>query len=451
MRRMRRLFGTDGVRGVANVELTPELALVLGRAAGDVLDGGANRHIVVGRDTRVSGPMLQAALMAGLCSAGTSVRDAGVLPTPAVAFLALEEKAVGGAVVSASHNPVEYNGIKFFSDEGVKVAGEIEDAIEARATAGAPGAAAATSPVGSVLGTIEPLGDAIDRYIDHLLAAVDQPLTGLRVVLDCAHGAAWRAGPRAFREAGAEVAALHAEPDGARINVDCGSTSPHVFAEAVVSEGADAGFAFDGDADRVIAVDERGNVVDGDRMIGLAALHLKERAALPHDLVVVTVMSNLGFRRALEEQGIHVATTQVGDRFVAEEMSRLGAAVGGEQSGHVIFGEHSSTGDGILTALKVSEALAASEQRLSDLAGFFVEYPQILVNVPVGQRDRLDDCGSLWEEVRRHQDALGDRGRVLVRASGTEPVVRVMVEAEDAQRARAVAEDLADHVKTELA
>lgn len=438
---MPRLFGTDGVRGVANRDLTPDLALALGRAAGTALASGGE-EMVIGRDTRLSGPMLESALAAGLASAGVRVRTSGIVPTPAVAFLTLDEKAAAGVVISASHNPVPDNGIKFFSADGVKISEGSEEEIE-RLMAESP----AALPTGTDIGGIEPLEDAESRYVDHLLATLEAPLTGLRVVLDCAYGAAYHVAPRAFREAGAEVTALHAQPNGGLINVECGSTDLRKLAQVVTTEGADLGLAFDGDADRVLAVDEQGRHVDGDELIAMLALHMLERGTLRHETVVATVMANLGFRRALEDHGISVIETPVGDKYVSEEMIASGAVLGGEQSGHIIFGEHSTTGDGILAALHIASIVDSSDETLSHLAAVFEPYPQVLVNVPVRTRDGLDLDETLWDEVRRHESALGSRGRVLVRPSGTEPVVRVMVEASDGELASSTARALAQVVE----
>ncbi|MGH2789346.1 MAG: phosphoglucosamine mutase [Actinomycetota bacterium] len=437
---MPRLFGTDGVRGVANRELTPDLALVLGRAAGLVL-APERGEVVVGRDTRVSGPMLEGALVAGLCSAGADVRTVGIVPTPAVAWLTVDEGAAAGAMISASHNPVGDNGIKFFSDEGTKISGELEDKIEAIIEE-----PDGDLPTGSEVGSSEALIGGIDRYVKHLIGAISSPLTGLRVVLDCAHGSAWQVAPRAFQEAGADIVVLHAEPDGTRINVDCGSTSTGALARRVVSEGADVGIAFDGDADRVIAVDERGVEVDGDRIIAMSALALHEAGELDHDIVVATVMANLGFHRALEQHGISVVSTPVGDKFVAEAMAAHGAVLGGEQSGHIIWARHATTGDGVLTALKIAEALSSSDRPLSELSDVFEPYPQVLINVRVASKEGLDTAEDLWDEIGRVEEQLRDDGRVLVRASGTEPLVRVMVEAADATTAARTAEHLAEAV-----
>ena len=440
---MTRLFGTDGIRGVANRDLTPDLLLALGRAAGGLAEGGA---VVVGRDTRISGPMLESALVAGLCSAGAHVMTAGVIPTPAVAFLTVEGKARMGAVISASHNPVPDNGIKFFSSSGYKIAPDVEEAIE-RALA----APAVDLPSGVDVGSLADLEDAHDAYVDHLLRSVHQPLAGLRVVLDCAYGAAYEVGPRAFKEAGATVVVLNAEPDGTRINVNCGSTDLRQLSEQVTAHGADVGFAFDGDADRVLAVDESGAAVDGDRILALTALRLKDRGELTHDLVVSTVMANLGFRRALADRGIEVLAAPVGDRFVVEKMVETGAVLGGEQSGHVIFGTHSTTGDGILTALQVAAAVQSSDSTLSRLAHVFEPFPQVLLNVPVRSRDELEGATGVWERVQQAERTLGEDGRILLRASGTEQLVRVMVEAADEEVADRTARELAEMVERELA
>ena len=440
---MAKLFGTDGIRGVANRDLTPDLLLAIGRAAGEVAAGRG--VVVVGRDTRVSGPMLEAALIAGLCSSGAEVRLAGIIPTPAVAFLTTAEKAALGAVISASHNPVPDNGIKFFSSEGYKIDAEIEEAIE-EALRVPP----KDLPEGSAVGIAHMLGDAQDLYVDHLLRSIDEPLQGLRVVLDCAFGAAYEVGPRAFKEAGARVTVLNAEPDGTRINVDCGSTDLSHLAREVVSHGADMGFAFDGDADRVLAVDENGQEVDGDRILALSALHMKDNGKLRNDTVVATVMANLGFVRVLEGHGIAVVKAAVGDKHVVNEMRELGAVLGGEQSGHVIFSEHSTTGDGILTALQVAAAVGDSDSTLARLAHVFEPFPQVLINVPVASREALGGAETVWERVRSAEASLGTDGRVLLRASGTEQIVRVMVEAADPDVARRTADELAAEVRSAL-
>lgn len=439
---MAKLFGTDGIRGIANRDLTPDLLLAVGRAAGGLSDGGL---VIVGRDTRVSGGMLSAALVAGLCSAGCEVRTAGIIPTPAVAFLTVDQKAQLGGVISASHNPVPDNGIKFFSSTGHKIGPDVEEAIEE-----ALASPSSDLPTGTDVGMVSDIDGAHDDYVGHLLRSVHRPLSGLRVVLDCAFGAAYEVGPRAFKETGATVVALNAEPDGTRINVDCGSTDLRRLSEEVVAHGADMGFAFDGDADRVLAVDEEGAEVDGDRILALAALRLKATGELTNNVVVATVMANLGFKRALAERGIEVLAAPVGDRFVVEKMIETGAALGGEQSGHVVFGNYSTTGDGILTALQVAAAVESSDSKLSRLAHVFEPFPQVLINVPVRSRDDLEGAEVVWERVRSAEDALGEDGRVLLRASGTEQLVRVMVEAADGDLATSTAQDLAAVVEREL-
>ncbi len=438
------LFGTDGVRGVANRELTPDLALALGRAAGFSLPGD-KKHVVVGRDTRVSGDMLQAALTAGLMSAGVDVHLAGIIPTPAVAWLTVADGARAGAVLSASHNPVPDNGIKFFSEDGFKVAQGLEEEIES-AMQEVPN----ELPEGAGIGSSATLNDASQRYIGHLLATLEHRLEGLTVVLDCAFGAAYEVAPSAFAQAGATVIAINDEPDGTRINVSCGSTSLEGVAQRVLDERADIGLAFDGDADRVLAIDERGGVVDGDRILAISAVALQKEGALPNNVIVATVMSNLGFRRSLEELGIEIVTVPVGDKFVAEAMVSTGAALGGEQSGHVIFGKHATTGDGVLTGLQVASALSSGEAPLSKLAHLFEPYPQVLINVPVKARERLESATGLWDEIADAERQLGAEGRVLVRPSGTEPVVRVMVEAAAESDAQRIADRLVTSVERHL-
>jgi phosphoglucosamine mutase len=440
---MARLFGTDGVRGVANRDLTPDLALALGRAAARVL--APEGEVVVGRDTRLSGPMLEAALVAGLCSAGGDVRLAGIVPTPAVAFLTQEEKASAGAMISASHNPVQDNGIKFFTPDGYKIATTAEDEIGTLMTEPPD-----DLPIGEGLGAVERLDDALDRYVEHVAGSLDAPLSGLRVVVDCAHGAGWRAAPLAFRRAGADVVTMNDDPDGTRINVACGSTDMTGLAERVVAERAHLGIGLDGDADRALAVDERGETVDGDHIISLCALRLQQQDRLTGGVVVGTVMSNAGFTRALAERGIDVIAAPVGDRFVAEEMAARGAVLGGEQSGHVIFGEHSTTGDGILTGLQLAQVVLTAGSPLSTLAHWYEPWPQVLVNVRVSDRDALDHADHVWDEVREVEALLGADGRVLLRPSGTEQLIRVMVEAVDERAARAAAARLADAVARHL-
>jgi phosphoglucosamine mutase len=437
---MGRLFGTDGVRGVANVDLTPELAFKLGRAAPHVLTT-TNGRFLMGRDTRLSGPMLEAALTAAICSTGGTVLRGGILPTPAVAYLTKHLRAQAGVVISASHNPVEDNGIKFFAQDGYKLPDAVEDAIEA---------ALERADLRRADGQVEDVPDAADAYVEYVASLATGSLAGLRVVVDCAFGAAWRTVPALWEHLGATVIPINAEPDGARINVRCGSTYPEVLARAVLQHNADVGFAHDGDADRVIAADETGRIVDGDAIMGICALYLNRQRRLAGRTVVATTMSNLGLELALQRDGIALERTQVGDRYVLERMRERGATLGGEQSGHIIFLDHATTGDGAITAVQVTNVMMATGQRLSDLVAPIERFPQVLVNVAVADRfARLDHpvIGSAVADVER---TLGTRGRVLVRPSGTEPVVRVMVEAQDAHDAESFAAHLAGVIASTL-
>lgn len=433
-----RLFGTDGVRGVANRDLTPELAFALGRAVVGALGGAGRPRIAIGRDTRVSGPMLQAALSAGICSAGADVLRLGVVPTPAVAFLTPLLEAEAGVVISASHNPPEYNGIKFFSADGLKLPDETEDGIERLIREDA-----APRVEGTDVGRVSDAPEGLDRYVDHLVGAAEARLDGMRVVVDCANGAAFRLGPQVLARLGAEVEPLHAEGDGWAINAGSGATHPQTMARAVRDAGADAGVAFDGDADRAMFADADGNVIDGDDVLAACALAMHEAERLPKDTVVVTVMANLGLRRAMEAAGITVVEAQVGDRYVLEEMLRTGATLGGEQSGHVIFLDHATTGDGLLTAVRFLSLVRRKGLSLRELASVMRRYPQVLENVPAPDARAVVTDPEVTGAVRRAEESLGDRGRILVRASGTEPVVRIMVEAETEDEARLHAEAVA--------
>jgi phosphoglucosamine mutase len=442
---MGRLFGTDGVRGVAGLDLTAGLARSLGAAAVAVLGRhGVDRPVfVVGRDTRASGEMLERALVEGIRGGGGDVLVAGVQTTPAVAFLTVDLGVAAGAVLSASHNPPQYNGIKFFGDRGYKLPDELEDEIEAVLEAGLP-------PGAAPAGTARELPDAGERYLRHLMSAAEGRLDGMRVVVDCANGAASWVAPEAMRRLGAEVHPLFDLPDGHNINVGCGAMHPEVVAAAVARLGADAGVAHDGDADRALFSDARGTVVDGDQVLAACALALRDSGRLAGNAVVTTVMANLGFHRSMEEAGIDVLTTKVGDRYVLEEMLRSGAVVGGEQSGHVIFRHHATTGDGVLTAIKFLTLAPARGGSVQEIASCMRRYPQVLENVEVGDRDGLDDATDVWTAVKEAERDLGDRGRVLVRASGTEPLVRVMVEAESEEEAAAHARAIAERVRATL-
>ncbi|MFI0215659.1 phosphoglucosamine mutase [Streptomyces lydicus] len=451
---MGRLFGTDGVRGVANADLTAELALGLSVAAAHVLAevGTFEGHrpvAVVGRDPRASGEFLEAAVVAGLASAGVDVLRVGVLPTPAVAYLTGSLGADLGVMLSASHNPMPDNGIKFFARGGHKLADELEDRIEETYRAHSSGEPW-ERPTGSGVGRVTVYDEGFDNYVAHLVGVLPNRLDGLKVVIDGAHGAASRVSPEAFARAGADVVTLGTEPDGLNINDGCGSTHLGQLRAAVVEHGADLGVAHDGDADRCLAVDREGNEVDGDQILAVLALGMREAGVLRKNTVVATVMSNLGFKLALEREGIDLVRTAVGDRYVLEEMKAHGFALGGEQSGHVIVLDHATTGDGTLTGLMLAARVAATGRTLGELAGVMERLPQILVNVPDVDRSRVATSPELTAAVAEAERELGATGRVLLRPSGTEPLVRVMVEAADIEQARAVAERLADVVKSAL-
>ena len=448
---MGRMFGTDGVRGVANQDVTAELALGLSVAAARVLveagevSADHERPVaVVGRDPRASGEFLGAATVAGLASAGVDVYDAGVLPTPAIAYLTATMNADLGAMLSASHNAMPDNGIKFFSRGGHKLPDALEDAIEAHLHE------EYERPTGASVGRVHSYAEGGEKYIGHLLGALPHRLEGLKIVVDCAHGAASVVGPEVFRRAGADVVVIGATPDGLNINDGYGSTHLEKLQEAVVANGADFGVAFDGDADRCLAVDGTGEVVDGDQIMAILALDLKERGVLAEDTLVATVMSNLGMIKAMEREGIAVKQTGVGDRYVLEEMRRGSYSLGGEQSGHVIALDHGTTGDGVLTGLLLAARVASSGRSLAQLGAVMQRMPQKLINVKGVDKSAVDSHDGVQAAVRAAESDLAGAGRVLLRKSGTEPVVRVMVEADTAERAHAVASHLADVVKREL-
>lgn len=446
---MARLFGTDGVRGLANDQLTAQLALDLSTSAARVLgeraEGERRPVAVVGRDTRVSGQFLEGAVVAGLASSGVDVLLLGELPTPGVAYLAGTLGVDLGVMLSASHNPMPDNGIKFLARGGVKLEDVQEDAIEADL------GAEREWPIGAAVGRVSTYASAVDEYAAHLVRSIEHPLAGLKVVLDCAEGAASVVAPKAFADAGATVIAIHASPDGTNINENCGSTHLGDLRAAVLEHGADAGFALDGDADRCLAVDHEGTVVDGDQILAVLALALKEQGRLANDTVVVTVMSNLGFVQAMKANGVNVRQTKVGDRYVLEAMKAEGHNLGGEQSGHVILSDHATTGDGTLTALHLMERMVTTGTSLKELAAVMTQLPQVLVNVKGVDKARADSDETLAAAVYAEEASLGERGRILLRPSGTEPLVRVMVEAPTDAEAEEVAERLAKVVKERLA
>src|SRR5436190_3049949 len=440
---MARLFGTDGVRGVAGTELTDDLARALGRAAVEVLGrhGATDPPVfVVGRDTRESGEWLEDSLTRGIVEAGGNVLLAGIEPTPAIAFMTVDLAASSGVVISASHNPADDNGIKFFSREGMKLPDHIEDEIElelGRAPRRAPHR-----------GRISATPEGREGYLLHLERAADARLGGMRVVVDCANGAASHVAPEVLRTLGAEVTAINAEPDGRNINDGCGALHPEVVAAEVVRHGADVGVSHDGDADRALFADAAGNVIDGDQVLAASALAMQERGTLKGDVVVGTVMSNLGLVHAMRDAGIEFVQTRVGDRYVLEEMERRGAMLGGEQSGHVIFREHATTGDGLLTAVRFLSLAALVGCTVGDLAGAMRRYPQVMINVAVPDREGLSNAAVVKAAIEEAETDLGDRGRVLVRPSGTESMIRVMVEAESEDEANRHAEAVAAAVRS---
>ncbi|WP_304341556.1 phosphoglucosamine mutase [Metaclostridioides mangenotii] len=449
---MRKYFGTDGVRGVANTGLTCDLAYKLGRAGGFVL--AQNEHkdnvkVVVGKDTRVSGDMLEASLIAGLMSVGCDVITVGVVPTPAVAYLIKKYDADCGVVISASHNPFEYNGIKFFNDKGYKLDDELEfkieeyiddiDKIE-------------YYPTGEKLGKKIFLHNAQKDYVEYLKSIIKEDLSGLKVVLDCANGAAYKVAPEVFKELGADVIAIHNDPDGININDKCGSTHPELLCEAVLKSGADLGLAYDGDADRLIAVNEQGQIVDGDHIMILSAIYLKKKKKLAKDTLVVTVMSNIGLTIAAKEHGIELATTGVGDRYVLEEMVKSGYNLGGEQSGHMIFLDYNTTGDGVLSSLFLASIVKEENKKLSDLASVMTQYPQVLVNATIKNenKNKYMEITEIKEEIEKIENLLHGEGRVLIRPSGTEPLVRVMLEGKEEGQLKELATNLANLITKKL-
>jgi len=429
---MARMFGTDGVRGVANRDLDCYLAFKLGQAGAYVLSKGKKRpKILIGKDTRLSGDMLEAALIAGICSAGADALVVGVMPTAAIAYLTRYYGVDAGVVISASHNPMEYNGIKFFDGNGYKLPDKMEDEIEAiikgQEQVDIP------APVGDEIGRKVPVPNALQDYVNFLKSTIDVDLSGLKLVVDCANGAAYKVAPIVFSQLGAEVKVINDNPNGVNINYNCGSTHPEGLQRFVIEAGADVGLAFDGDADRLIAVDEKGQLVDGDQIMVICALDMKERGVLKHNTVVATVMSNIGFDIALKKAGCNFIKTKVGDRYVLEEMLQGGYNIGGEQSGHIIFLDYSTTGDGILTALQLLSVMKRNNRRMSELASVMQRFPQVLVNAKVSpeKKDSYMDDPIISEEISRIEAKFKGAGRVLIRPSGTEPLIRVMIEGAD--------------------
>ncbi|WP_217597469.1 phosphoglucosamine mutase [Cohnella sp. GbtcB17] len=445
---MGKYFGTDGVRGVANLELTAELAYKIGRCGGYVLAGGAQRpKVIIGLDTRVSGAMLENALAAGLLSIGADVIRLGVVSTPAVAYLTRTLGADAGVMISASHNPVQDNGIKFFGGDGFKLLDEKEAEIERLLDAEED---TLPRPVGKDLGTVTTDLALKRMYVDYLKLTVKHSFAGLKIVLDCAHGSAYELAPTIFRELGAEVVTIGAAPNGLNINEGVGSTHPEKLAAKVREVGADLGLAFDGDADRLIAIDESGEEVDGDYILLICGEAMRARGKLKHDTVVTTVMANIGFFKAADKLGLTTAKTAVGDRYVMEEMVRGGFNLGGEQSGHVIFLDHNTTGDGILTGLQLVDTIVGAGKKLGELKQVMRKYPQVLVNVRVVDKSKYEGNAAIADAVATAESALGDNGRILVRPSGTESLIRVMAEGPDKAEIEGHVEAIADVIRAEL-
>lgn len=448
---MGRLFGTDGARGVANTELTSELAMSIGRAAAMVLIEVEHRRprVIIGKDTRASCDMLEAAIVAGLCSVGADAILLGVVPTPAVAYLVKEYGADAGVMISASHNPCEYNGIKIFNDQGYKLSDALEEEIEAIVL---DGAQTPPCPTGGDIGRVSRADRAVDDYVRHLLSVTDVDLRGMRIAVDCANGSASATARKLFSALGADCVFLNDQPDGVNINANCGSTHIESLAEFVKKLKFFAGVAFDGDADRCLAVDEQGNLVDGDKIIAALALDMKGKGELDGGAAVATVMSNLGLFRFCEEHGIVPVTTKVGDRYVLEEMLKNGYAIGGEQSGHIIFRHHATTGDGQMTAVKLLAMCREQGKKLSAVGGLMERYPQVIINVKADadQKAKYSSDEGLAQALKEAGDSLGRDGRVLVRPSGTEPLIRVMVEGRDFDEINRLAVSLAETIRSRI-
>lgn len=448
---MGRLFGTDGARGVANTELTCELAMNIGKAAAMVLTDETHKRpmVLIGKDTRMSSDMLENAIAAGLCSVGADVKVLGVVPTPAVAYLVRYYGADAGIMISASHNPCEFNGIKIFNSQGLKLSDALEEEIENIVI---DNIIPYAHKIGGGVGRITRAGSAAEDYIRMVKGTTPVRFDGMRIAVDCANGSASVTAKQLFEELGAEVILLSASPNGININANCGSTHMENLVSFVVNNGLDAGLAFDGDADRFLAVDELGNIIDGDQLIAICAKRLKKEGRLSKDTAVVTVMSNLGFFKFCEREGIETARTKVGDRYVLEEMLKNGYTVGGEQSGHIIFTDYATTGDGQLTAVQLLTIMKNTGRRLSELASEMEKYPQTMINVRVSAfgKARFAEDEEIALAIRESEQELGDEGRVLVRVSGTEPLIRVMVEGKDKEQIERIADDISQVVRTRL-
>lgn len=442
------LFGTDGIRGMANTDLSPELAFRLGRASAFYLAKENNRpRIVIGKDTRISGDMLEGAFLSGVCSVGGDVLKVGIMPTPVVAFLTKKLCADAGVVISASHNPIEDNGIKLFSGEGYKLPDDVEEKIEELVLSSLD---QLPRPVAEELGKAEEIRNAGDLFLEHIKKCFGTNLSGMKIVLDCAYGASYELAPRVFKELNAEVIPIHSEPDGLKINVNCGSTHPSSLKKYVLEHKADFGVAYDGDGDRCLAVDENGKLIDGDQLITIFGKYFLDKGLLKSKTVVATVMSNLGMEKALTSLGIKMIRTKVGDRYVLEEMKRVGANIGGEQSGHIILLDHNTTGDGIASSVLLSKIIREMKKPLSELVSIMKHMPQLLVNIRAEKKDLLGQDEEISNAISEMEDYLKDRGRLLVRASGTEPLIRVMAEGPDENELQEVVNKLTRVIEKRL-
>lgn len=446
---MGKLFGTDGIRGIANKDLTPELAFKVGRAGAYVLAKGKKGAILVGKDTRKSGDMLEAAITAGICSIGLDVISVGVVPTPAVAYLTKKYDALAGVVISASHNPVEYNGIKFFNEKGFKLADEVEEEIEKYILNDGE---IPLRPIKEEIGKVIVNNKAYRDYIEHLKNTINNDLRGLKIAVDCGNGAVYKIAPELLKELGAEVIVVNDKPDGSNINVECGSTNPSVVQSLVLETKADIGLSFDGDADRLIAVDEKGDIIDGDHILAICGTYLHKNNKLKNNTIVGTVMTNIGLDIYLKSKGINIVKTKVGDRYVLEEMLANGYVLGGEQSGHIILLEHSTTGDGLATSLQLVNIMKETGKKASELNNLMTSYPQVLVNAKVKnelKNSYLDDH-KIKAEIDKVEDMLQGEGRVVIRPSGTEPLIRVMIEGKDMDKIERLAKELADFIEKRM-
>ncbi len=446
---MGKLFGTDGIRGIANKDLTPELAFKVGRAGAYVLSKGKKGKILVGKDTRKSGDMLEAAITAGICSTGLDVVSVGIVPTPAVAYLTQKYDALAGVVISASHNPVEYNGIKFFNERGFKLSDEIEDEIERYILNDEE---IPLRPVKEEIGQVIVDDSAYKDYMEHLKSTINNDFSGLKIAVDCGNGAVYKIASEVLKELGAEVVVINDKPNGVNINVQCGSTNPSMIQSLVVESNADIGLSFDGDADRLIAADEKGNIIDGDHILAICGTYLHENQKLKNNTVVGTIMTNIGLDIYLKTKGINIVKTAVGDRYVLEEMLANEYVLGGEQSGHIIFLDYSTTGDGLMTALQLINVMKETGKKASELNSLMTSFPQVLVNAKVKnelKNSYLDD-EEIKAEIEKVENMLQGQGRVVIRPSGTEPLVRVMIEGEDMEKIESLAKGLAEFIEKKI-